>query len=343
MIKRAGIALLLLLALVGQAAGQMRSAVADGRLGKTDEITLEVGQWHIFNFDLTKPFVIEAESLFSPLSPPVYEDKTGKALVVFGAASSDDQPVSDKVVVRVLQDNRTVYRALVTINGKPQPAPPSPYIGRLQAAYAKDAGTTAADIKTLDNIFGQAVSLTATAATGKDIWDKITQSYLPMGNTLKEVRREIGVILGETTTAWYNQTLDSQTRKDYAKVLKQIQQAVQQLQSQPAPVPVSKGPYYIVVVKEASKQTPEEAAFYNDDKVQEYLKGKGHRWLVVDEDVSGKNAGVPELLKPYLALAKGKTLPWAIIVDLKTGRKLSDQALPLTVDGFTKMLEALGG
>lgn len=343
MVRRIALCVLLALLFASQAAGQRVTKVPEtGKAATaTEQITLEVGQKHIFDFQqLTKPFAVEAEAVFSVEEPDVYRDLTGKALVVFGSSTGPD-----KVLVRLIQENKTTYRALVTINTKPQPPAPSPYIARLTAAYAKDTGATALDLAALGKTFEELTLFTATAPTGKAVWDKLTALYGPApAASLKETRREIAIILGETTTELYNATLDAKDRRAYLTVLKGILDAIKTLQAgpPPTPVPITTGPLYIVVVKEASKQTPEEAALYNSQKLADYIKQKGHSWLVVDQDITGADK-VPERLKPYLDRAKGKTLPFAIIVDKKTGKEIMKETVPLNDDEAIKLLQKAGG
>lgn len=328
------------------------TAVNEGRVkantGKQDVINLDVGEWHVFKFALTKPFVVEADTVFSTDEPPAYHDETGKAVVVFGAK---DGP--EKVQVRVIQENKTVYRALVTISQAAPVPHVSPYIARVQKAYQGDKGATAADVTRLAGIYSSIVTYSGTAATGKAIWDKIDEAYKVFSTpVLQQTRREIGVILGEQTTALYGVQLTTADRKAYRVILQDILAAVQTLQQLPTPTPgpgptpgpVGQHKIYMVVVTEATAITPAQADMLDDAALMARMKDKGHKYLLVDKDAIDKlGGGVPPKLKPYLDLAKGKQLPFVIMVDLTTGQELLKEPLPATAADVIKMLERAGG
>lgn len=318
---------------------QKFSAVKDGS-PKQDAIALEVGEWHIFRFEFTKPFVLEADSLLSIEDAPAYHDQTGKAVVVFGRSTGPAM-----VQVRAVIDNKTVYRAIVTINQTPPKPQPSPYIERLQAV--KEPGTPA-DIKALADIYAGALTYLPQATTGRDVWDFITVRYLPLGDALKLTRREIGVILGETTTDLYKAQLDAAGRKQFKTVLGNIEQAVRALEAGPGPnpQPTPSGPHkvYMVVVEESTQRTPVAAALLDSTVLTERFKAKGHRHLVLDKDVIAR-AGqpVPEKLQAYLDKAKGKQLPYVVIADITTGKLLHEGPLPTDEAGILQLLDKVGG
>lgn len=320
---------------------QVDDSRASAEKPQQEEITLDIGQWHVFKFTLTKPFVVEAESVLSTSDAPCYQDMTGKAVVVFGA--TDSPPM---VQVRVIQENRTVYRALVTINSKPQPPTPSPYIARLQKVFLTDTGTLQ-DVQTLQKAYTDAIAFTETAATGKEVWDRINANYVPMGQQLLLLRREIALILGDTTAKWYTTSLTPPIRKQYVKVLQDILGALQALNGQPGPVPPTPvGPHklYMVIVEEATDRTPSRAQLFEDAGLQQRIKDKGHKYLLIDKDVITKaDGGPPEKLKPYLERARGKTLPWVIIVDQTTGVELGSEQLPGNAADIIKLIEKAGG
>lgn len=339
-------ALLAILLLNSANAQQKKTLVNDIKIATpqaTEEISLDLGEWHVFQFQLSKPFVVEAENVLSTEDVPAYQDQTGKAVVVFGALNSPPM-----VHVRVIQENRTVYRALVTINSSsgPRPPKPSPYSPRLQKAYLGDAGATAADVARLAGIYADVIGSLKDAKTGKDVWDAINQRYATMGPGLPMLRREIALILGETTAKWYTVTLTQATQKEYRKILQDILGAVQSLSGQPGPAPVPVGPHklYIVVIEEATDRNPSRALLFDDAGVQSRLKDKGHKYLIVDKDVIEKaSGGVPEKLKPYLDKARGQTLPYAIIVDQATGQQLGAEHITDSPADLLKLMDRTGG
>lgn len=336
---RALVSAAILLAATIPLQAQRASAVRDGG-PKQEAVTLEVGEWHVFKFEFTKPFVVEADSLLSTEDAPAYHDQTGKAVVVFGRSTG---PAT--VQVRAVIDNKTVYRAVVTINQTPVKPQPSPYIERLRAVKEP---STPADIKALADIYAGALTYLPQAATGRDVWDFITVRYLPLGDALKLTRREIGVILGETTTDLYKVQLDAAGRKQFKAVLGNIEQAVRALEAGPGPnpQPIPNGPHkvYMVVVEEATQRTPIAAALLDSTALAERFKAKGHRHLVLDKDVIAR-AGqpVPEKLQAYLDKAKGKQLPYVIIADITTGKLLHEGPLPTDEAGIMQLLDKVGG
>lgn len=328
------------------------TAVSDARVkataGKQDEISLDVGEWHVFKFELTQPFVVEADTVFSTDEPPAYHDESGKAVVVFGAKGGPE-----KVQVRVIQGNKTVYRALVTINQATPTPHISPYIARIQKAYLGDKNVTAADLTRLVAVFADAAKFVDTAKTGKDVWDRIDASYKTnfSNGVLQVTRREIGAILGEQTTSLYGVTLTSADRKAYRQVLTDIQAAVATLgqlppnpDPGPGPQPIGSHKIYMVVVLESTLTTPGQADLLDDPTLQAKFKSGGHKYLLIDKDVIARQGeGPPPKLKPYLDMAAGKTLPFAILVDQTTGNTLDKKPLPATAPEIIKMLENAGG
>jgi len=319
------------------------TSVGPAQAGKQEYIVLEVGQWHVFDFNLSEAFAVEAEALLSTDPAPVYHDLSGKAAVVFGS-----QEGPDRVQVRVIQKNKTVYRAIVQINRVPLPPRPSPYQARIARAYAAE-GSKPADLEAMTRVYTEAKAYLPQAATGKDVWDWLDARYRPFGTVLQGTRREIGTILGETTTDLYKAALTAPQRKLYLQVLSDIETALKTLQASPpgpGPDPGPVGPHqiYMVIIEEATERTPSRAVMLDDDTLAARFKDKGHKYLIIDQNVLSRGGGeVPPKLKPYLDIAKGKQLPYAILVDQKTGVKLTEGPLPATATATLEMLTKAGG
>jgi hypothetical protein len=72
------------------------------------------------------------------------------------------------------------------------------------------------------------------------------------------------------------------------------------------------------------------------------VKDKGHRWRIVDKDVTGADGQPPADIKKYLDAAKGKAMPQLFLVDEK-GKARYAGDLPTKAAELLKLLEAWGG
>lgn len=321
-------------------AQQKTTVKADGP--KQEYITLKVGERHVFDFSqLTKTYALEADAVTSidPVGQAIYHDLSGKALVAFGTPEGPNH-----IQVRCVVDNKTVYRAIVeTDRGEVKPTP-SPYDARLAKAFATEGGTKA-ELDKLVKVFVDAQGVVSTAKTGKDVWDWIGASYSPFSTSLAGTRREIGTILGETTTSLYNVTLDATGRKTFVKVLGDIQKSLQSISASPAPTPVPVGPHqiYMVVVEEASLRTPMVAELRDNEALNQKFRDKQHKFLIIDQNIVGTDNRPPPKLVPFLEKAKGKALPYVIMIDAKTGDKLDEGPLPSTAEKIIEWLTRVGG
>lgn len=101
------------------------------------------------------------------------------------------------------------------------------------------------------------------------------------------------------------------------------------------------GPLRIVIVRESLDTSPELARIVNalrNGPAAAYLKTKGHRLDVLDDDVVDEN-GKPQVAPAWV---EGLALPVLVMLDGKTGRIVSREPLPATADAVLAALQAKG-
>ncbi len=112
---------------------------------------------------------------------------------------------------------------------------------------------------------------------------------------------------------------------------------------QPPPVdPVTPGKRFLVVVEETAEAAATRGALFADAALAARIKDKGHRWRIVDKDVTGADGKPPADVVRFLEAAKGKAMPQVFIVDEK-GKVLVQTELPTKAADLVKLLEAWGG
>jgi len=100
------------------------------------------------------------------------------------------------------------------------------------------------------------------------------------------------------------------------------------------PVPPKPTELYAVVVEESSLRTPEQAIVLGSQRCRAAFRG----FRVTDQDVKNESGQPPTDLKPYLDRAKGKTLPYLMIVGAD-GTVWHEGTLPATVDAVLVLVK----
>lgn len=112
---------------------------------------------------------------------------------------------------------------------------------------------------------------------------------------------------------------------------------------QPPPVdPVTPGKRFLVVVEETAEAAATRGALFADPTLAARIKDKGHRWRIVDKDVTGADGKPPADVVRFLEAAKGKAMPQVFVVD-GAGKVLVQTELPTKAGDLVKLLEAWGG
>jgi len=111
----------------------------------------------------------------------------------------------------------------------------------------------------------------------------------------------------------------------------------------PDPDPPMPGVRWLIIIEETDQRTNAHAAIYHSEKLNAYLKAKGHPprrlW---DQDELDPNGKTPKSLKPYLNLADRDSLPVCFVADAG-GRILHQGPLPVDADAVLDLLKEHGG
>lgn len=331
------------------------------KVGAFETIHLNIGQTHKFEFATSdgkppfggKPYAVECESRDSE-EPPIWfrgfvPQGDNKPMidtaVIFGGLESP--PL---VLLRVIVENKTVYRALIQINVTPPKPLPSPYTDEIRKGFLLDKDITPVALLNLSDAFTKVLVKLPTLNKGSDVWNCLNDEYKGLSDQTKYTRNSISTILARETAKYYDTVLTDASRKHFKQVLTDIKYSVDELAAGPkpdpgpGPIPDPVGPQKLlmVVVHETADMTPERAALLDDADLLAWFNSKGHSRLLVDKDVTGKTK-VPDRLVPYLKRAEGKNLPWVVLVNQQTGKLQAEFSLPTTVSELKAILEKWGG
>lgn len=107
------------------------------------------------------------------------------------------------------------------------------------------------------------------------------------------------------------------------------------------PTPLTK--LYIAVIEETATPRVDRGAFLTDSDLLNYIKNKDFTYRWVDKDVVGPDGRPPNSLLPYLNAARGKALPYVVIVGPNGGIPLFEGPLPATPTDLLITLKKVGG
>lgn len=111
----------------------------------------------------------------------------------------------------------------------------------------------------------------------------------------------------------------------------------------PTPPPPS-GKRDVVILYESEDQTPSRAILFTSLRASQqgqYLKDKGHRLIIIDDDTVGPNGQLAEVVAKYKSL--GVPLPALFVLDSATGAVLVKQPLPDTAGEVVELVKQHGG
>lgn len=115
----------------------------------------------------------------------------------------------------------------------------------------------------------------------------------------------------------------------------------------PTPGP-SEGKRTVLVVREASESTPEQARMIvalRTGAHAEYLKSKGHVIYVLDDDSVDKDGNPSPVVQAWKAELAGLTMPVVLVIDTAGNNLIHKQSLAATAtaDDVMALLKAHGG
>lgn len=107
----------------------------------------------------------------------------------------------------------------------------------------------------------------------------------------------------------------------------------------PPPPPITKL-FGVIIVEETKDRTPQQAAV--QDAIHKACDGKKLQWARLDKDVVDENGKPPADMAAWLAKAKGKTLPYLILVG-ENGIVAWEGTQPATEAAALELLKKYGG
>lgn len=99
---------------------------------------------------------------------------------------------------------------------------------------------------------------------------------------------------------------------------------------------------FLVVIEETEAAVAERGTFFANKALATQMKDKGHKWRVVDQNVTGQDGKPPADVVPFLKAATGKTLPQLFLVDEKGKTRFSGD-MPSNPTELGKLLIQYGG
>jgi hypothetical protein len=108
----------------------------------------------------------------------------------------------------------------------------------------------------------------------------------------------------------------------------------------PPPGPITKA--WVVVVEENTQASAIRGLYFADPALKDYIVKKGWKFRSTDKNVKDASGNTPADLKPYVDIAKDKTLPWLFVID-QSGKLPYEGALPSSPAEMLALLKKIGG
>ncbi len=128
--------------------------------------------------------------------------------------------------------------------------------------------------------------------------------------------------------------------KTLEQVKVEVPKIVAELGAGPSPV----GKRHIVILRETSDDTPEQARAWNllrSGENASYIKAKGHKLEILDDDSVDQDGQPSKLVEQLKPLAS--SLPFMFILEPSDGRPLHSQAAPATAAQIMEVIKSHGG
>lgn len=112
----------------------------------------------------------------------------------------------------------------------------------------------------------------------------------------------------------------------------------------PQPGPVTKVEVAAIIIEETAEAKQNRGAYLSDQALFDFFSKNGHALRTADKDVKGPDKKTPPSdWVPYLNMAKGKEMPYLIIIPKTGGQTLWTGALPTEPAGLIALIRQVGG
>ncbi len=128
------------------------------------------------------------------------------------------------------------------------------------------------------------------------------------------------------------------------KTLEQVKVEVAKIVAELGVAPSPVGKRHIVILRETSDDTPEQARAWNllrSGENASYIKAKGHKLEILDDDSVDQDGQPSKLVEQLKPLAS--SLPFMFILEPSDGRPLHSQAAPATAAQIMEVIKNHGG
>lgn len=109
------------------------------------------------------------------------------------------------------------------------------------------------------------------------------------------------------------------------------------------PVVTDRTGMFVVIVEETAQAVAARGQLLADPTLAVYMKSKGHKWRVVDQDVVGADGKTPADVARFIKDSKGKPLPQMYLVDNKGYQIGQGVPCPTTAAGILEAIKKVGG
>jgi hypothetical protein len=110
----------------------------------------------------------------------------------------------------------------------------------------------------------------------------------------------------------------------------------------PTPDPIAAGKLYVVIIEETRNAVITRGVWFADRQLKAAMDSKGHKWRVVDQNVTNAEGQTPADVKRFIEDAKTKTLPMLYLVN-ENGKTVFSGAAPVDVSRLLELLTKFGG
>ncbi len=148
---------------------------------------------------------------------------------------------------------------------------------------------------------------------------------------------------GEQTVTTTVLVVGGEKKPDVGPTPKPIEPTPNPKPDDPPPTPVASARITVVVVEETADASIQRAKFFDDKALSDKITAKGHKVIAIDKDIKDKDGNVPARLVGYLNEAKGKGLPWVVMVDTTTAKIVYSGAMPNDPAKALELLIKYGG